>query len=172
MRGVDDQILTKNRIPPAPASTPHIRAVDGNYRHRHSFRNHSIDREVVSHSHRIRIGSIAKHVVDLCLRESPVGSVRIAEQKAPDICRQRNIARNEFTDGKRDPDACWMDLLKVSARPPDPTIFTFCREGNQNEFVAGPLESCRFYFRWDWPPLRTPQGMHRRRRQRPRSGLR
>ena len=114
MHGVDHQVLTKNRIPAAPASTPRIRAVDDCHRHRNTARNDSIDREVVFHSLRARFGSIANHVVDLLSRKSPVVGIRIAEQKTLDIHRQHNIARNEFANGEWHPDACWMDLLTSS----------------------------------------------------------
>ena len=51
---------------------------------------------------------------NLCLRESPVVGIRIAQQKTTDIRRERNIICNESTDGERHPDACWMDLLRSS----------------------------------------------------------
>jgi hypothetical protein len=43
-----------------------------------------------------------------------VGGIRIAQQKTTDIRRERNFPFNESSDGKRHPDACWMDLLTSS----------------------------------------------------------
>jgi hypothetical protein len=111
MHGVDHQVLTKNRLPAASASTSRIRAADGGHRHRDSFCSHSIDCEVVFYSLRARIRSITEHVGYLCLRKPLVGCLRIAQQKTADIRRKRNIPCNESTDGKRHPEACWMDLL-------------------------------------------------------------
>ena len=114
MHGVDHQILAKNRFPAASASTSRIRAADDSCRHHHSLRNHPIDREVVFNSHRARSRSITEHVGYLCLRKPFVGCVWITQQETTDIRWERNIACNESTDGKRHPDACWMDLLTSS----------------------------------------------------------
>jgi len=114
MRGVDHQVLAKNRLPAASTSTSRIRTVDGCHRYHNSVRSHSINCEVVFHSLRARIRSITDHLGYLCLRQSPVGGIRIAQQKTTDIRRERNFPFNESSDGKRHPDACWMDLLTSS----------------------------------------------------------
>jgi hypothetical protein len=64
-----------------------IRALDGHYWHCAAARHHTIDFQVVFHTHAACFWSIVGDVVNLCCRKSIVGGLWVAQSKARYLCR-------------------------------------------------------------------------------------
>src|SRR5262245_13555896 len=118
-----------------------FRAVDDRYRDCPAAGDAAADFQAVCHPQSTCLRSVVDNLVDLCHRDSIMGSVRLTQSKARHLRRQHNRAGDEFADGERHPDARRMDLLIFQAVAGYSSFWSVMRS---NAFGTGPLEPLRF----------------------------